>query len=92
MLRGVHGITPVRERPARRSGSGDGGRRRRRRAGAGRVARVGFGLAGVEVRHEDGVVVEAFDVEGGEHGLLHHGAEGVALVFCAGVDEVEGCV
>ena len=90
MLRGVHGIPPVRERPAR-----DGGGRgcRRRRAGAaGRVARIRLGLAGVEVRHEEGVVVEALDVEGGEDGLLDHGAEGVALVFRAGVEEVEGCV
>lgn len=88
VLRSVHGILPVRKRPARSSGS-----RRRRRAGGGRVARVGFGFAGVEVRHEYGVVVEAFDVEkGGEHGLWDHGAEGVALVFRAGVDEIEGCV
>lgn len=81
MLRRVHGEPPVRE-------------------SAGRAVvvvivvvvvvarRVGVCFAGVEVRHEDGVVVEAFDVEGGEDGLLDHGGKGVAFVGGAGVDEL----
>ena len=99
-LRGIHRILPLREsaargstgRPACGAGRGPGSSRRRRRAGAGRVARVRFGLAGVEVCGELGVVVVAFDVEGGEDGFEDRRGECVALVFCAGVDEGEGCV
>ena len=91
MLRCIYGEIPIGKSTACSRG-GD----RRRRAGAGtgtgRVVRIGFGFAGVEVRHEDGVVVETFDVEGRVDGLLDRGGEGVAFVFGAGVDEVEGCV
>ena len=90
VLPGVHGKLPICKRPARDCGGG--GRRRRRCAGAGRVARVGFRLGGVEVRREDGGVVKAFYVERGEDGLLDRRGKGVTFVFGTDVDEGEGCV
>lgn len=94
-MRSIHREIPIRESTARGStacGRGRGCRRRYAGAGAGGVARVRFGLAGVQVCGELGVVVVAFDVEGGEDGLEDRRGEGVALVFRAGVDEGERCV
>lgn len=97
-LRGIHRVIPIRESAARGNtdrpacGGRGPGSGRRRGTGAGRVAWVRFGLAGVQVCGELGVVVVAFDVEGGEDGFQDRGGECVALVFCSGVDEGEGCV
>lgn len=81
----VHGEPPVRESAARGAG-------RAVVVVVGLARRVGVCFAGVEVRYEDGVVVETFDIEGGEDGLLDHGGEGVAFVGGACVDEAEGRV
>lgn len=83
-LRRIHGIVPIGKSAAR------GPSRRRRRTG--RVARIGFRLAGVQIRREQSVVVVASDVEGREDGLLDRRGECVALVVRAGIDEGERCV
>lgn len=73
-----------------------GARTRRRRGrcvtACGGGEGVGAGFFCVEVGGELGVVVEAFDVEGGEDGFLDRGAEGIAFLVGAAVEEGEGGV
>ena len=59
---------------------------------AGRIGGIGFGFAGVEVCGEEGVVVVASDVQGGEDLFYDCCAEGVAFVRRAVVVEGEGDV
>ena len=88
---------PIRKIPTGRGAGGgvcgcgrDGGRCCA--GAAGRVGGVGVGFAGVEVGGEEGVVVIARHVQGGEGLFDDCCAEGVAFVGCAVVAEGEADV
>lgn len=92
-LRSIHRIIPIGKVTTCRSARGRSWRVGcRRPTRSCRAGRIGFRLLGIHICHELGVIVVAFDIEGGENGFFHSGGESVAFCSSAGIEEIQGGV